>query len=95
MALSTDTLYLQAILPLLSEDESLGKTSGGIETNDVVGEVGLLVISGVLHSSETVYLLVRLAHNHELATTQFHQFGDELQLSLKLQTCVHARVGVA
>ena len=95
VALGADALDAEAVFTLLCEDEPLGEACGSIEAYHVVGEVGFLVVGGILQGCEAVYLFVGLAHHDEFAAAVLGEFGDELELALKLQSGIDARVGMA
>ena len=94
MALAAYALDAQAVLALHGEDEALGQASCGIEIYEVVGEVGLLVVHGVLYGSKAVYLLVGLAHDDKLAATMAHHLGYEVKLTLKHQARIASVVTI-
>lgn len=94
MALAAYAFYAQTVLALHGEDEAFGQAGSGIEIHEVVREVGLLVVHGVLHGSKAVYLLVGLAHNDKLAATMAHHLGYEVKLALKHQARIASVVAV-
>ena len=94
MALAAYAFYAQTVLALHGEDEALGQTGSGIEINEVVREIGFLVVHRVLHGCKAVYLLVGLAHNDKLAATMAHHLGYEVKLTLKHQARIASVVTV-